>query len=300
MSAATQTDAPEMARTRFAKDQLKAFVERIERLEEEKKAIADDIRDVYAESKANGFDTTALRAIIKLRKQEPTERNEQQLILDTYMSALGMLPLFDRDPPSGGEGGGEGGGKGGAGGGRGSKAGPKHGASMKSPEPAAARGSQDDGSSPSAPAVPTSEAAGPVEAASDGASRPADLPSHADPDAVKGGAHHAPAQLDLSCLESTPGERERTEPGTTPSASNQGPAPPQVPDLSHVAVERRAAEERQGQAGLGVALPPATCSTPSIVEIADDDDGGVPPILRIGHPLCWRTAHTGPPDVRPP
>ena len=90
----TQTaerEAPEAANTRFAKDQLKAFVERIERLEEEKKTISDDIRDVYAESKANGFDVKALRQVIKLRKQEPTERNEQQLILETYMNALGML-----------------------------------------------------------------------------------------------------------------------------------------------------------------------------------------------------------------
>ena len=79
------------AATRFAKDHLKAFVERIERLEEEKKTISDDIRDVYAESKANGFDVKALRAVIRLRKQEPQERNEQQLILETYMNALGML-----------------------------------------------------------------------------------------------------------------------------------------------------------------------------------------------------------------
>ena len=81
----------EAVNTRFAKDQLKAFVERIERLEEEKKAISDDIRDVYAESKANGFDVKALREVVKLRKQEPTERNEHQMILDTYLNALGML-----------------------------------------------------------------------------------------------------------------------------------------------------------------------------------------------------------------
>ena len=74
-SAAAQNN--EDASFRFAKDQLKAFVERIEKLEEEKKAISDDIRDVYAESKANGFDVKALRQIIKLRKQEPTEREEQ-------------------------------------------------------------------------------------------------------------------------------------------------------------------------------------------------------------------------------
>lgn len=87
-SAAAQN---EDASFRFAKDQLKAFVERIEKLEEEKKAISDDIRDVYAESKANGFDVKALRQIIKLRKQEPTEREEHEAILETYMHALGML-----------------------------------------------------------------------------------------------------------------------------------------------------------------------------------------------------------------
>lgn len=84
--------------TQFAKDQLKAFVERIERLEEEKKTIADDIRDVYAESKANGFDVKALRAVIRLRKQDAQERAEHELILETYMNALGMLvgtPLGD-------------------------------------------------------------------------------------------------------------------------------------------------------------------------------------------------------------
>ena len=92
-AAATATAAAkdEQAAHRFAKDQLKAFVERIEKLEEEKKAISDDIRDVYAESKANGFDVKALRQIIKLRKIEPTERDEQEAILETYMQALGML-----------------------------------------------------------------------------------------------------------------------------------------------------------------------------------------------------------------
>ena len=87
---AVQDEAPA---TRFAKDQLKAIIERIERLEEEKKTISDDIRDVYAESKANGFDVKALRQIIKLRKIEPTERDEQEAILETYMHALGMLKV---------------------------------------------------------------------------------------------------------------------------------------------------------------------------------------------------------------
>src|SRR4029077_13357229 len=88
---AVEKEQPEAAKTRFAKDQLKAFVERIERLEEEKKTISDDIRDVYAESKGSGFDVKALRAVVRLRKIETTERNEQQLILETYMNALGML-----------------------------------------------------------------------------------------------------------------------------------------------------------------------------------------------------------------
>ena len=76
---------------RFAKDQLKAIIERIERLEEEKKTISDDIRDVYAESKGNGFDVKALRTIIRLRKQDPNERQEEETILETYMQALGMI-----------------------------------------------------------------------------------------------------------------------------------------------------------------------------------------------------------------
>ena len=76
---------------RFAKDQLKALIERIERLEEEKKTISDDIRDVYAEAKAIGFDVKALRTIVRLRKQDADERKEQEAVLETYMHALGML-----------------------------------------------------------------------------------------------------------------------------------------------------------------------------------------------------------------
>jgi uncharacterized protein (UPF0335 family) len=76
---------------RFAKDQLKAIIERVERLEEEKKAISDDIRDVFAEAKVNGFDVKALRTIVKMRKQDTNERQEQEAILETYMHALGML-----------------------------------------------------------------------------------------------------------------------------------------------------------------------------------------------------------------
>jgi len=76
---------------RFAKDHLKAFVERVERLEEEKKAIADDVRDVYAEAKANGFDVKAMRTVVRLRKLDVNERKEQEAILETYLHALGML-----------------------------------------------------------------------------------------------------------------------------------------------------------------------------------------------------------------
>ena len=76
----------------LAKEQLKAFVERIEKLEEEKKGISDDIKDVYTEAKGNGFDVPALRAIVRLRKIDPQEREQQEGILDTYMAALGMLP----------------------------------------------------------------------------------------------------------------------------------------------------------------------------------------------------------------
>jgi uncharacterized protein (UPF0335 family) len=81
----------EEAAHRFAKDQLKSIIERIERLEEEKKTISDDIKDVYGEAKGNGFDVKALRTIIRMRKQDADERQEQETILETYMQALGML-----------------------------------------------------------------------------------------------------------------------------------------------------------------------------------------------------------------
>jgi uncharacterized protein (UPF0335 family) len=88
---ATAAAAKEQPATRFAKDQLKAFVERIERLEEEKKTISDDIRDVYGEAKVNGYDLKALRTIVRLRKIDANERQEQEAILETYMHALGMI-----------------------------------------------------------------------------------------------------------------------------------------------------------------------------------------------------------------
>jgi uncharacterized protein (UPF0335 family) len=69
---------------------LKAFIERIERLEEEKKAIADDIKDVYAEAKGNGFDVKIIRKIVSLRKQDRDKRREEEEILELYLAALGM------------------------------------------------------------------------------------------------------------------------------------------------------------------------------------------------------------------
>lgn len=77
----------------IARDQLRAFIERIERLEEEKKSIADDIKDVYGEAKSMGFDSKILRKVISIRKQDADERAEQEAILDTYLHALGMIQL---------------------------------------------------------------------------------------------------------------------------------------------------------------------------------------------------------------
>lgn len=73
-----------------AAGQLRAFIERIETLEEEKKTIADDIKDVLAEAKGTGFDTKAMRTIIRLRKKDPAERAEEEAILELYKTSLGM------------------------------------------------------------------------------------------------------------------------------------------------------------------------------------------------------------------
>ena len=73
-----------------AQDQLRSFVERIERLEEEKKTIAEDIKDVYAEAKGSGFDSRVLRKVIAMRKQDASERQEFEAILSLYLQALGM------------------------------------------------------------------------------------------------------------------------------------------------------------------------------------------------------------------
>ncbi len=72
-------------------ERLKSFVERIERLEEEKKGIADDIKDVFAEAKGTGFDVKIMRQVIRLRKMEADDRREQEELLDVYMRALGMI-----------------------------------------------------------------------------------------------------------------------------------------------------------------------------------------------------------------
>ncbi|MDG1287167.1 MAG: DUF2312 domain-containing protein [Rickettsiales bacterium] len=79
----------------IAGDQLRSIIDRIERLEEEKKGIADDIKEIFAEAKGNGYDVKALRKIVSLRKMEVADRHEQEMILDTYMRALGMLPELD-------------------------------------------------------------------------------------------------------------------------------------------------------------------------------------------------------------
>ncbi len=71
-------------------DRLRLLIERIERLEEEKKGIADDIRDVYAEAKAVGYDPKIMRQVVRLRKMDANDRSEQEMILDTYKNALGM------------------------------------------------------------------------------------------------------------------------------------------------------------------------------------------------------------------
>lgn len=79
-----------MAKSGFAAGQLKSLCERIERLEEEKAALASDIREIYAEAKGSGFDTTIMRQVIRIRRLDKADRQEQEAILDLYLSALGM------------------------------------------------------------------------------------------------------------------------------------------------------------------------------------------------------------------
>src|SRR6201996_5902775 len=85
-----------MAKSGFAKEHLKSFIERIERLEEEKAALAADIREVYSEAKGTGFDVKIMRQDVRLRKLDTADRQEQDAILDLYLSALGMK----RDSPA--------------------------------------------------------------------------------------------------------------------------------------------------------------------------------------------------------
>ena len=91
------------SQTNIAADEIRSFVERVERLEEEKKTIADDVKDVYGEAKSRGYDVKVLRKIVALRKLDPNERDEQEAILDLYKSALGMgvqerLPFGNESP----------------------------------------------------------------------------------------------------------------------------------------------------------------------------------------------------------
>jgi len=80
-----------MTESSVAQDQLRAFIERIERMEEEKDAISTDISEIYSEAKGNGFDTKILRQIVKIRKMDANERMEQEAVLELYMAALGMV-----------------------------------------------------------------------------------------------------------------------------------------------------------------------------------------------------------------
>ncbi len=79
-----------MADGNVAAEQLRLFIERIERLEEEKKGMADDVKDVYAEAKANGYDTKTMRAIVRLRRLETHARQEADALMETYRNALGL------------------------------------------------------------------------------------------------------------------------------------------------------------------------------------------------------------------
>jgi uncharacterized protein (UPF0335 family) len=89
-----------MTKTNFggiSGQQLRQYIERIERLEQEKQDVADNVRDAFAEAKANGYDVKIMRQVLKLRKLEPAKRQEQEHVLDTYLHALGMIPGNDAD-----------------------------------------------------------------------------------------------------------------------------------------------------------------------------------------------------------
>lgn len=86
----TQINAFTPEETGIAADELRRFIDRIERLEGEKTALSDDIKDVFTELKGRGYDAKAVRTILKLRKQDASEREEQEAIVETYMAAIGM------------------------------------------------------------------------------------------------------------------------------------------------------------------------------------------------------------------
>ena len=86
------SDDDDFSSTTVPAAQLRQIIERIERLEEEKKEVAEQIKEVYAEAKGNGFDVKTLRKIVSLRKKSQDERSEEEAMLDLYMQALGMLP----------------------------------------------------------------------------------------------------------------------------------------------------------------------------------------------------------------
>ncbi|MDE2517399.1 MAG: DUF2312 domain-containing protein [Rhodospirillales bacterium] len=87
---ATKTAAPKPETGGIAADRLRSLIDRIERLEEERKALASDIKDIYAEAKSAGFDVKVIRQLIRIRKQEPADVEEQETLLDLYRRALGM------------------------------------------------------------------------------------------------------------------------------------------------------------------------------------------------------------------
>ena len=84
-----------------AGEHLRSFIQRIERLEEEKQTIAEDIREVFAESKSMGFDPKIMRQVLRLRKMETSDRQEQEALLETYLAALGMAEPLDHPEPPG-------------------------------------------------------------------------------------------------------------------------------------------------------------------------------------------------------
>ena len=92
-----KTDDNQASAENVTAAELRSFIERLERLAEEKKAVADDEKDVMAEAVGRGYDKKAIKKILAIRKQDAQKREEEQQILDTYLAALGMLPRFEDD-----------------------------------------------------------------------------------------------------------------------------------------------------------------------------------------------------------